>query len=230
MKECAYCKTRNDDRARKCSECGAVEFQNVCANCSTVYNSGFCPTCGVAAGDYGWVCPTCNANVFGAYCSRCGYTISAPQKTVVEYVHVEAPRSQAAPPQYGVGYGYGNPQQGTADPISTVSNKRKDILICIWCCGVWGCLPFYYWYVGRRPGFFRVITMNYFFIGGLVDLVAIATGTFRDGNGQQIKETANSLRVQQGLPKLPIYKQWWFYVIGGTLLLSLLISSTGGGG
>lgn len=50
MKVCKYCGTANENDAKKCASCGAVDFKNKCDRCGTVYDSAFCPNCGASLG------------------------------------------------------------------------------------------------------------------------------------------------------------------------------------
>ena len=77
MKTCAYCNSRNDDHAKNCEKCGAVELRNVCNNCQTIFSSGFCPTCGVRAGEIAKLCSNCGTQSFSTFCPTCGFRVGA---------------------------------------------------------------------------------------------------------------------------------------------------------
>jgi len=79
MKTCAYCNSRNDDHAKSCEKCAAVELRNVCNNCQTIFSSGFCPTCGVRAGEIAKICSNCGTPSFSTFCPTCGFRIGASE-------------------------------------------------------------------------------------------------------------------------------------------------------
>ena len=71
-------------------------------------------------------------------------------------------------------------------PKGQKSHKIRLLLFIIWLfCGC-GMFPFYYWYAGRKAGFFRFITLNFFMFGGFIDFFVIVFGQFRDGAGYYI--------------------------------------------
>lgn len=70
-------------------------------------------------------------------------------------------------------------------PERCKSSKSRLLLFLLWMlCG--GIFPFYYWYAGQKAGFFRFITLNWFFIGGMVDFFRIIFGGFKDQDGYRI--------------------------------------------
>lgn len=75
MKTCTYCNSRNDDHAKSCEKCGAVDFRNICNNCQTVFSSGFCPTCGIRAGEIAKTCSNCGTPSFSTFCPACGFRL-----------------------------------------------------------------------------------------------------------------------------------------------------------
>ena len=81
MKVCAYCNSKNDDNATSCVKCNASEFHNICNNCQTVFDTGFCPTCGTRAGETAKTCPNCGTKTFSAFCPACGTSLSANVST-----------------------------------------------------------------------------------------------------------------------------------------------------
>ena len=75
-----------------------------------------------------------------------------------------------------------------ANYVTPTSDKKKKVCIILWFVGFFGMFPFYYWYVGKRMGLFRVITLNFFWLGGMADLIRILTGSFRDNVGMPLRE------------------------------------------
>ena len=76
-----------------------------------------------------------------------------------------------------------------ANYVTSTSDKSKKtaLLLCI----LFGWFPFisncYYWYVGRRGGLLRALTVNYLWIGWIMDIVKIATGGFVDNVGAPLR-------------------------------------------
>jgi ribosomal protein L40E len=81
MKVCTYCNAQNDDNAHKCSKCNAADFRYICNNCKTVFNSGFCPTCGIRAGESAKTCPNCGVKTFSPFCPSCGASMNVNAAT-----------------------------------------------------------------------------------------------------------------------------------------------------
>ena len=109
MKVCTYCNAPNDDNAHNCSKCNAADFKYVCNNCKTVFTSGFCPNCGIRAGEVAKTCPSCGTKTFSPFCPSCGSSMSkkaevrsAPVVATPAYIVVnQQPQQQiqVAPPK-----------------------------------------------------------------------------------------------------------------------------------
>lgn len=103
MKACKFCETRMPDDAQHCPSCGSNVFLHVCENCSQLFDSGFCPNCGVKAGQKKKICPECHSAYFSNACPNCGYTPSRKpvvQEVVHKHVYVEPEqRPQPTPTQ-----------------------------------------------------------------------------------------------------------------------------------
>lgn len=84
MKVCKYCGTENDEKAKKCAQCGAMEFSHKCENCGAVFDSNNCPNCGVAAGTAPRVCPNCGRKTFSTHCPDCGTNLVEKQKNALK--------------------------------------------------------------------------------------------------------------------------------------------------
>lgn len=75
-----------------------------------------------------------------------------------------------------------------ANYVTNVSDKRRGTLLLLWCICMLGMFPLYYWYVGRKIGVLRLLTMNYFMFGAISDLGKILFGSFRDNVGYPIRQ------------------------------------------
>lgn len=75
-----------------------------------------------------------------------------------------------------------------ANYVTITSDKKKGVVLLLWFLGIFGMFPFYYWYVGRRAGIFRWLTLNYFLLGGIRDLFRIVFGSFRDNVGAPLRQ------------------------------------------
>ncbi len=72
MKKCKRCGNVYNDANRFCDKCGSNENVFVCNSCQTVFDTGFCPACGVKAGDTGKICLNCKTTYFSSFCPECG--------------------------------------------------------------------------------------------------------------------------------------------------------------
>lgn len=71
--------------------------------------------------------------------------------------------------------------------VTNTSDKKKStaLILCIF-LGIFGA---HYFYVGRiGRGIVSLFTMNFFMIGWIIDIVKIATGSFRDNVGAPLRE------------------------------------------
>lgn len=82
MKVCKYCGSENADSKSVCGSCGAKEFNFKCENCGNVFDSEFCPSCGVRAGQKAKKCPQCSKEYFSNACPDCGYVPTNSQPSV----------------------------------------------------------------------------------------------------------------------------------------------------
>lgn len=99
MKACKFCGTQVTNQEARCPSCGSNVLLNICENCNTQFESGFCPNCGVKAGAAKKVCPECRTVYFSNACPNCGYTPGRKpvvQEIVHKHVYVE-PEPKAAP-------------------------------------------------------------------------------------------------------------------------------------
>lgn len=64
-------------------------------------------------------------------------------------------------------------------------SKKKALVLCIFL----GVIGAHYFYVGRiGRGLVAMFTLNFFFVGWIIDIVKIATGAFRDNVGAPLRE------------------------------------------
>ncbi len=73
-----------------------------------------------------------------------------------------------------------------ANYVSITSDKKKStaLLLCLF-LGMFGG---HYFYVGRiGRGFVCLLTMNWFMIGWIVDIVKILSGKFQDNTGMYLR-------------------------------------------
>lgn len=107
MKACKFCNTQVENTVQHCPSCGSAVFLHVCENCRTLFDSGFCPNCGVKAGQKKKICPDCGSAYFTNACPNCGYTpsrkpaVQKVEQTVIhKHVYEEAPsRASYTPTQ-----------------------------------------------------------------------------------------------------------------------------------
>lgn len=123
VKECIYYNTKNDNQVQLCIHCGGNDFNYLCAHCGKAFSSAFCPQCGTAAGDTGWKCPKCNAQVFGQFCQRCGHSYATQQQKTMP---------PATPIAYGTpsqSIGYGAPKPRKKGSMRCPTCNESDITL-----------------------------------------------------------------------------------------------------
>jgi len=72
MKVCKYCNKENKDENLNCDSCGANGFNYKCNNCKTLFDTAFCPTCGIKADEKPKICKRCGTKSFELFCPKCG--------------------------------------------------------------------------------------------------------------------------------------------------------------
>ena len=72
---------------------------------------------------------------------------------------------------------------------TTTSHKSKKTTLILCCLGFIGLGGIHDFYVGNiGKGIVKLITLNWFLIGTIVDLIKIASGTYTDGAGEAIRK------------------------------------------
>lgn len=71
---------------------------------------------------------------------------------------------------------------------TAASDKEKKTAMILCAVGILGIGGLHDFYVGKiGSGIIKFITCNWFVIGTIIDLLTIANGTYKDGNGQPLK-------------------------------------------
>lgn len=138
-----------------------------CTVCGTEFSGNFCPKCGKAV----------DSSTTGGYAQQNPYANaqqnSAPQYQQ-PYQNTQQPYGQPNP--YAQNYNYPPVNVG---PISAKS-RLTALLLCIFL----GTIGVHHFYVGRVGyGILYIFTFGLFGIGTLVDLILIATGSYKDSYG-----------------------------------------------
>lgn len=71
--------------------------------------------------------------------------------------------------------------------ISSDKNKQTALLLC--CLGFLGIGGIHDFYLGKiGSGIIKIITVNWVFIGTIIDLVKISSGSYTDNSGQPLRQ------------------------------------------
>lgn len=125
-------------------------------------------------------CPVCGAPMEGSSCGYCGYKAETPQAAN----NTINPQSQPQP-QVVVNNVISNNVGGPAY-VKMVSSKSKGTALVL--CILLGYLGAHYFYVGRAgKGILYFLTAGLFGIGWIIDIISIATGSFKDNLGLPLK-------------------------------------------
>lgn len=132
-------------------------------------------------------CPNCGAEGKGKFCEYCGCEMP---KDGPDTVNLDASSNTtvinnyySAPTQTGATANTYNPQQRFV-PVQSSKNKTTALILCI-LLGYFGIHQFYAGKVGM--GILYLFTMGLFGIGWIIDIIMIATGSFKDNLGLPIK-------------------------------------------
>lgn len=122
-------------------------------------------------------CPVCGAPMESDTCGYCGYI----EKTTAEptpYI-----QQQVVQPQVIIN----NPSINNMGIIPRISKKSKTVALLL--CIFLGCLGVHRFYVGRiGGGILYLLTFGIFGIGWLIDIILIATGSFKDDFGLPLRQ------------------------------------------
>lgn len=78
-------------------------------------------------------------------------------------------------------------QQSRYMTITSDKEKKKALILCL--IGLVGIAGLHHFYVGRiGKGIVYLLTMGWFLIGTLIDLIAILTGSFKDNAGAPLRQ------------------------------------------
>lgn len=140
-------------------------------------------------------CPECGAPMEDGKCGYCGYEeekpVSAPQPAAQQ-----APQPQYATPQPQPQYAPPQQQaQYTQQPQVVINNigmagvSRKSKTTALLLCIFFGEFGFHKFYVGKTGmGILYMLTLGLLGIGWLVDIIVIASGSFKDKFGLPLKQ------------------------------------------
>ena len=71
--------------------------------------------------------------------------------------------------------------------ITSDKNKKTAMLLCcLGFIGIGGIHDFYLVKIGK--GIIKLCTMNWFFIGSIIDIIKLATGGYTDNSGQPLRQ------------------------------------------
>jgi restriction system protein len=80
-----------------------------------------------------------------------------------------------------------------ANYVTTTSDKSKKTAAILCACGFLGIGGLHLFYVGKiGKGLLYLFTVGFFLIGTIVDLLSIATGSFRDNTGAPLRISYNA--------------------------------------
>lgn len=130
-------------------------------------------------------CPSCGANVNGAFCEYCGtkmpiervetQSIHAENVTVNNYYYREPQQRTRSMPMGSVGRTAGS--SAGYDPTASQKSRAIALILCFFL----GCFGAHRFYVGRYlMGVVYLFTFGLLGVGWLVDLVLIILGKMRD--------------------------------------------------
>lgn len=133
-------------------------------------------------------CPSCGASVSGAFCEYCGAKMPA-ERVETQVIHAQNVTVNNYYQQAGTRTS--NPGQSTQrvdlnvgfSPVVSPKSRTIALLLCVF-LGYFGAHRFY---AGRiLMGIVYLLTLGLFGVGWLVDIVLVALGRMRDGNGLMV--------------------------------------------
>lgn len=169
----------------KCPNCGAEAFGNYCEYCGTKLGNN-------AEGGYQPFTYNYNYN----YTNNYRQPFAANTGKYANPQQQQPPPQQQRPPQYQQ-----QPQQQQYQPYNPFqqqhagktgpdySRSEKSTLTCLLLCLLFGIFGIHRFYVGKiGTGLLYLFTFGFIsVIGTGIDLILIACGVFKDGNGKTLK-------------------------------------------
>lgn len=131
-KICTHCRTKVRTEVERCPSCGATEFWYKCSNCGKVFDTPFCPVCGLKAGEQQKTCPRCGKQYFSASCPDCGWNpaVADITRAAVPPIQYQQPtQSQYAQQQYAQPY---SQQQPMYTPQTVRTRKQPKPIYKRW--------------------------------------------------------------------------------------------------
>lgn len=127
-------------------------------------------------------CPMCGAPMENDSCGYCGYVVKKPAQTV-NNTDTTLTQPQVIQPQIVIN----NPVLNNTGVIPGVSRKSKwvALLLCIF-LSYFGAHKFYVGKVGM--GILYLLTMGLCGFGWILDIILIATGSFKDEFGLLLRQ------------------------------------------
>ena len=179
MKKCRRCGNVYKDINRFCNECGSNEALYICNNCKAVFESGFCPDCGVKAGDIGKICSNCKTTYFSSFCPECGSNevLESEEETLsIQKDEAGSPVVYSSFSAYNGDFQY-NRETGSqisqanevTQEVSSSNLKPKNKWIAFFLCLFFGFFGAHMFYEGKfKSGLAWFFTFGFFGIGWLI--------------------------------------------------------------
>lgn len=122
-------------------------------------------------------CPICGAPMNGNVCDYCGYEEKKEEATPSYGNLASQPQTVQTQPQPQVIIN----TQPASNMVITPGISRKSKTTALLLCIFFGYLGVHKFYVGKiGMGFLYLLTLGLFGFGWLIDIIIIATGSFRD--------------------------------------------------
>ncbi len=167
-----------------------------CQNCGAALKGDYCEYCGTKAEANPSFKP------YGTYNYNYNYTYTQDTKRPFAAKTGDYTDYKNAPPgqnNYSGNYHYGQPfqsaykpryEQRGPEPVNERPREavsEKSLLIALILCAIFGALGVHRFYAGKAgTGILYLFTGGLFGIGYVIDIILIALGRFRDGEGRRI--------------------------------------------